>query len=176
MYWCLLPLIHPSLASIMAILKVWWVSLPIWSGLEFIQQLLKRLHNEFCTDIDDPLRMNLTNFVDHPAFPPAEASRSHLCHLRCRFICNFYWSIRCFWFYLQWALQLHRVSRPYSSAIENGLTCSVSHCKFSFLFLCWWFHMRTVSSHALTRCQVRTSLSVLCLPLYRFQPHLHSGG
>lgn len=70
----------------------------------------------------------------------AEASRSHLCHLRCRFICNFYWSIRCFWFYLQWALQLHRVSRPYSSAIENGLTCSVSHCKFSFLFLCWWFH------------------------------------
>lgn len=140
MYWCLLPLIHPSLASIMAILKVWWVSLPVWSGLEFIQQLLKRLHNEFCTDIDDPLRMNLTNFVDHPAFPPAEASRSHLCHLRCRFICNFYWSIRCFWFYLQWALQLHRVSRPYSSAIENGLTCSVSHCKFSFLFLCWWFH------------------------------------
>lgn len=116
------------------------VSLPVWSGLEFIQQLLKRLHNEFCTDIDDPLRMNLTNFVDHPAFPPAEASRSHLCHLRCRFICNFYWSIRCFWFYLQWALQLHRVSRPYSSAIENGLTCSVSHCKFSFLFLCWWFH------------------------------------
>lgn len=57
------------------------VSLPVWSGLEFIQQLLKRLHNEFCTDIDDPLRMNLTNFVDHPAFPPAEASRSHLCHL-----------------------------------------------------------------------------------------------
>lgn len=131
MYWCLLPLIHPSLASIMAILKVWWSVYqfgPDWN-----------LSNNYWKDCT-------MNFVQTLMIPwgwtwlTAEASRSHLCHLRCRFICNFYWSIRCFWFYLQWALQLHRVSRPYSSAIENGLTCSVSHCKFSFLFLCWWFH------------------------------------
>lgn len=131
MYWCLLPLIHPSLASIMTILKVWWSVYqfgPDWN-----------LSNNYWKDCT-------MNFVQTLMIPwgwtwlTAEASRSHLCHLRCRFICNFYWSIRCFWFYLQWALQLHRVSRPYSSAIENGLTCSVSHCKFSFLFLCWWFH------------------------------------
>lgn len=131
MYWCLLPLIHPSLASIMTILKVWWSVYqfgPDWN-----------LSNNYWKDC----KMNFVQTLMIPwgwTWLTAEASRSHLCHLRCRFICNFYWSIRCFWFYLQWALQLHRVSRPYSSAIENGLTCSVSHCKFSFLFLCWWFH------------------------------------
>lgn len=66
----------------MAVLNGWWVTLPIWSGLEFIHQLWDRLQNELyeCTDTDDPLRMNPTNFGDRPAFPPSEASRSRLCH------------------------------------------------------------------------------------------------
>lgn len=87
----------------------------------------------------------------------------------------FYWSIDAFGFISNERCSC-AVSRPYSSAIENVWKYSASHWKFYSCFCVGDSTVRTVLSHALTRCQVRTSLSVLCLPLYRFQPHLHTGG
>lgn len=67
---------------------------------------------------------------------------------------------------------------PDLTAVQSKMAWHVLYLIVSFLscFCVGDSTTRTVSSHALTRCQVRTSLSVLCLPLYRFQPHLHTGG
>lgn len=173
---CLLPLIHPSLASIMAILKVWWsvyqfgpdwnlsnnywkdctmnfvqtLMIPwgwTWLTLLIIRHFLRQKHRVLICVICDAVSFVIFIYLSD-AF-------GFICSERCS--CT---------------------ESPDLTAVQSKMAWHVLYLIVSFLscFCVGDSTTRTVSSHALTRCQVRTSLSVLCLPLYRFQPHLHSGG
>lgn len=152
------------------------VSLPVWSGLEFIQQLLKRLHNEFCTDIFVQ-RMIPWGWTWLTLVITQQKHRVLIC-----VICDavsfviFIDLLDAFGFIC--SERCSCTESPDLTAVQSKMAWHVLYLIVSFLscFCVGDSTTRTVSSHALTRCQVRTSLSVLCLPLYRFQPHLHSGG